>query len=126
MKIQNEQFGEIEYSPENVINFKAGILGFEDFRQFLLLKSDNEFFFWLNSIEKPDLSFPMVGIRMIDESYPEEHEYEAFGIVNLNKDPLKVTVNLKAPVYIDQNEKSGYQRIIDDSKYPIDYKLFVE
>jgi flagellar assembly factor FliW len=126
MKILTEQFGEIEFNEEHLIRFSAGVLGFENLTRYLLIKTDSALFYWLNSVDKPDICFPVVGIRLIDDSFPEEENYEAFGIVNLNKDPLKVTINLKAPVYINQDEKKGFQKVIDDSNFPIDYKLFVE
>lgn len=126
MKIITEQFGEVEFNEEHVIQFNAGVLGFESLTRYLFIKTDDALFYWLNSVDKPDLCFPVVGIRLIDDSFPVVENHEAFGIVNLNRDPLKITINLKAPVYINQDEKRGYQKVIDDSKYPIDYKLFVE
>lgn len=68
----------------------------------------------------------MIGIRVIDEHYPSVENNEAFGIVILNRNPKDVKVNLKAPVYINQDSKSGFQKIIDSDKYPIDYNLFIE
>lgn len=126
MKINTHHFGEIEFTEENVLKFENGLLGFEALKQYLLLKTDNELFYWLNSIDEPDISLPVIGVRLIDENYPEEQENEAFGIVNLNKDPLKITVNMKAPVYINQDKKTGFQKILDNDRFFIDYKLFVE
>ena len=126
MKINTQQFGEIEYLDENIISFNAGVLGFENSKKFLLIKTDDQMFYWLNSVESPDICFPLVGVRILDDKYPGEKDYEAFGIVTLNKDPLKITVNLKAPVYINQNQKSGFQKVIDDDKYPVNYNLFVD
>jgi len=68
----------------------------------------------------------LVGLRIIDDHFPTLEENEAFGIVIMSKNPLDVKVNLKAPVYINQDAKSGFQKIIDSDKYPIDYSLFVE
>ncbi|MFO7445050.1 MAG: flagellar assembly protein FliW [Ignavibacteriaceae bacterium] len=126
MKIVTFQFGEIEFSPDKVINFSSGILGFENLRSFLLIKTEDDLFYWLNSVDKPDIAFPMIGTRVIDEKYPCEEEHEAFAIVTLNSDPLKVTANLKAPVYINQEKKSGFQRVIDTDNYPVNFNLFIE
>ncbi len=126
MKIKTFQFGEVEYSEDKVIIFKSGLFGFEDLRKFLFIKPDEDFFYWLNSIEKPEIAFPMFGMRVIDEVFPQEENAEAFGIVTLNNDPLKITLNMKAPVYINQNDKEGFQKIIDTDKYPVHYNLFAE
>lgn len=126
MKQNNKQFGEIEFAEENILKFRNGLFGFEELKSFLLIKTDNDLFFWLNSIDQPELIFPLVGLRIIDDAYPQSDETEAFGIVTLNKDPYKTTVNLKAPVYINQERNEGYQTIIDQDKYSVKYNLFIE
>ncbi len=124
MKVKTLQFGELEYNEEQVLNFEKGIFGFEELKKFLLIKNDEEIFYWLNSIEQPELAFPLIGIRMIDDEYPQRENYEAFGIVKFDKDPAKITVNLLAPVYINQEDKTGFQTILDNEKYPVEYPLF--
>lgn len=126
MKIKTHQFGEIEFTEEKIINFENGLFGFEFLKKYLFIKPDDSFFYWLNSIENPDIAFPMFGLRAIDDQYPQEDNSEAFGIVTLNSNPLNITLNLKAPVYINQNDKSGFQKIVDTDSYPVNYKLFSE
>jgi flagellar assembly factor FliW len=126
MKLKTEQFGEIEFTEENVINIEKGLFGFEHLTRYLLIKTDNDLFYWLNAIDEPGLAFPMVGINILDDTYPQEEGCEPFGIVTLNQDPLKITVNTKAPLYIDQDKKIGKQKILDRDKYSVNYKLFVE
>ncbi|MBU0472795.1 MAG: flagellar assembly protein FliW [Bacteroidetes bacterium] len=126
MKLKTEQFGEIEYANENVIRIAKGLFGFENLEEYLLIKTDNTLFYWLNSIEEPSVAFPMVGINVLDDTYPQVDGTEPFGIVTLDKDPLKITVNMKAPLYINQDIKTGKQKILDREKYLVNYKLFVE
>ena len=124
MKITTHQFGEIEFGKEHVVNFSSGLIGFENLKDYVLIKTEDDLFYWLNSVEKPEICFPMVGIRVIDETYPMETNFEAFGIVTLNNDPLKITINLKSPVYLNQDEKIGYQKVLSSSKYSVNYNLF--
>ncbi len=126
MKLQNKQFGEVEFSEENIIKFQNGLLGFEELNDFLLIKTENDLFFWLSSIDQPELVFPLIGLRLVDDSYPQTENNEAFGIVTLNNKFEETTVNLKAPVYINQDDKVGYQTIIDKEQYSVKYKLFTE
>ena len=126
MKIQTSHFGELEYGEDRIIRFTNGILGFEELKEYLLLKSDDELFYWLTSIEKPEIVFPLIAIRLIDSEYIEKPDNEAFGIVKLDPDPSNITVNLKAPVYINQESKEGVQTILDEEKYPISYNLFTK
>lgn len=124
MKVTSYQFGEIEYTQEHLINFSSGLFGFENLRNYLLIKIEEEIFFWLTSVEKPEIIFPLIGIRVIDDKYPEVIKHEAFGIVTLNSDLSKVTVNLKSPVYINETTKTGFQKILDSDKYKVEYNLF--
>lgn len=126
MKLKTDQFGEIEFSEDLILNFEEGLYGFEYLKKYLLIKTDDDVFYWLTSVDRPEICFPLIGTRIIDEDFPEVENHEAFAIVTLNKDPLKITANLKAPVYINQETKTGFQKIIDTDKYPISYKLFVE
>ncbi len=126
MKINTRQFGEIDFNPEIMINFNSGIFGFENLKNYLLIKAEDDFFYWLNSVEEPEIAFPMIGVRVIDDKYPLENDNEAFGIVTMNPDILKISINLKAPVYINQTNKTGFQKILDTEKYPVNYNLFKE
>ncbi len=126
MKIQTKQFGELEFNEDKIIKFESGLIGFEELKDYLLLKEDDDIFFWLNSIDEPEIAFPLIGTSLLDDNYPSENTNEAFAVVTLNSDPRKITVNLKAPVYIDQEEKVGHQKILDTDKYSVDYNLFVD
>lgn len=126
MKISTYQFGEIEFTEDKIIKFENGLFGFEPLKKFLLLKKNDEIFYWLNSVDRPEICFPVVGIRIIDDAFPAVFEHEAFGIVTMNKNPLDITVNLKAPVYINQERKTGFQKILDSEKFQINYNLFIE
>lgn len=126
MKITTYQFGDIEFDENSIINFEKGLFGFENLTKFILLHTDENVFFWFNSIDEPEITFPMVNLRMIDDSYPVNDSLEVFGMATLNPDPLKITLNMKAPVYINQNDKTGYQTILDKDNFKIDYNLFVE
>jgi flagellar assembly factor FliW len=127
MQLQTKQIGSINYNESEVINFTSGLFGFEEYKKYLLIKTEDEdFFLWLNSVDKPELAFPVIPLKMIDDQYPEVGNSDIFGLVTLKKDPLKITVNMKAPIYIDQNNKSGIQKILDNDKFSLNFKLFVE
>jgi flagellar assembly factor FliW len=70
MKLNTYQFGEIEYTEDFVISFAEGLFGFENLHKYLFIKTDEELFYWLNSIEQPEIAFPLIGLRIIDEKFP--------------------------------------------------------
>lgn len=126
MKIVTRQFGEVEFDKKLIINFKDGILGFEQLNRFILLTQENNFFFWLTSIDEPEIVFPLIPVKVLQEDYPEIEGFQSFAIVKLNKEIAKITANLKAPVYINQETNQAMQKIIDDDRFPIDYQVFIE
>ncbi len=126
MKLKTDQFGEVEFQEEKIIFFENGILGFEELNRFLLISEDDGIFYWLTSIDQPEIVFPLFPINLLKDDYKQVENYEPFGIVKLDKDPEKITINLKAPIYINHNDKTGYQKIIDSDKLPVDYQLFVK
>jgi len=125
MKIQNKQFGEIEYNEDSVLKFKEGILGFEELRNFILITEKDSFFSWLTSVDQPEIIFPLFPIELLQEELNKESNFEPYGIVKLDKQPENITINLKAPVYIDHSEKLGFQKISESEELPLDYPLFV-
>lgn len=126
MKINTYQFGEIEFDESMIMQFDDGIIGFENLKKYVLVSQEDGLFYWLTSVNEPEIVFPLFPVRLILNDYAEVENFEAFGIVRLDKDPANVTINLKAPVFLNQEGKVGYQKIFDNDKYPIDYHLFVE
>ncbi len=126
MKIVTKQYGVLEFNEDIVIEFKDGIFGFEEYHKYILITEEDGLFYWLTNVEEPEIMFPLFAIRMLEDNYPQQEGYEAFGIVRMDKNPANITINMKAPVYISQNEKAGFQKILENEKYLIDYKLFVE
>lgn len=126
MKLQTNQFGEIEFEESIILEFESGILGFDEHKKFIVISEEDGIFYWLTSVDEPELVFPLFPMKVIAENYPDVKDYEVFGIVRMQKNPSDITLNMKAPIYLNQNLKKGFQRIIDNDEFPIDYKLFIE
>jgi flagellar assembly factor FliW len=126
MKLVTDQFGEVEFEENIIIKFDDGIFGFEELKNFLVINEKEGLFYWLTSVEKPEIVFPLFPVALLNESFETKEDWQPFGIVKLDKHPENITVNLKAPVYINHDIKKGYQKIIDTEKYPVDYPLFVK
>ncbi len=125
MIIKNEQFGEIKFDENSIIEFPEGLFGFENLKKFLLIQEEEGLFVWLTSIDEPEIIFPIFSINLLQADYETPEDYEPYGIVKLDKEPEKVTINLKAPVFIHKKDRKGYQKLLDNDIYPINYQLFV-
>lgn len=126
MKIKNNQFGEIEFDKNSIIKFENGLFGFEELKEFVLINPKEDLFQWLCSVDEPEIIFPLFQLNLIDKDYPTEKDSEAYGVVTLNSEPTKISINLKAPVYLNAVKKAGKQVILDSTKYPVKHLLFVE
>jgi flagellar assembly factor FliW len=124
MKINTNQFGELEFDENKIINFKEGLIGFENLKNFILLNPQDGLFLWLTSVDEPEIVFPLFPIKALYDDFPNSVGFETFGIVKLDKNIGNITINLLSPVYISEQMKSGYQFILDDDRYSITYKLF--
>ncbi|MEE2718305.1 MAG: flagellar assembly protein FliW, partial [Planctomycetota bacterium] len=58
MNVQTTRFGTVEVDDDRVLEFASGLLGFSSYTRFVLLQPDEDgVFFWLQSVEAPELAF---------------------------------------------------------------------
>ncbi len=136
MLLKTRLFGEIQVNDEEVIYFTKPILGFDDCRQYLLLENESTFpTFWLQSINDPNLAFPVVSPFSVDENYSINLQALDLKDIRLKSidDALVLTLmvvpqtitsirtNLRAPIIYNPEKKVAKQLILYDEKYPIHY-----
>ncbi len=122
-------------SEPGVIQFPAGIPGFETCRRFVLQAPEElQPLTCLRSLDAPHASFLTVDPQLADRGYDltlREFERARLGA---GEEPLLwlaiVTIkdgtalaNLRAPVVINPARMIGCQFIRDDHDYPVDYPL---
>lgn len=142
MQLKTVNFGEIEINEEDVIIFPEGIPGFEDSKKYVLIgnESNEAVFFWLQSVDIPELCFVVTDPFMVYDGYGVDVEDEDVELLELT-DPKKVLtltivvipenineirVNLKAPIIINMEKKLGKQIIQKNDDLPIRYYLSKE
>jgi flagellar assembly factor FliW len=136
MLLKTRLFGEIKVKDEEVINFTKPILGFDDCRQYLLMETESVFpTFWLQSINDPNLAFPVISPFSVDENYSIDLEALDLDDIRLKSidDALVLTLmvvpqtissirtNLRAPIIYNPEKKIAKQLILYDEKYPIHF-----
>lgn len=118
-----------------VIEFPAGIPGFEMCRRFMLVAPPELApLSCLRALDPPEASFLVVDPRLLDPKYDlalREFERMRLGagsepllwlaIVTVDQDGA--TVNLRAPVVINPRRMLGCQFIRDDHDYPVHFPL---
>lgn len=140
MKIDTSNFGVLEIDPSKIIQFKEGIPGFEDEKEFtIILNEDPENpFHYLQSINSGDLSFVIINpfevfpeyefeiSEIVKEKLHIENEKQVcvYTIVTVPENIEKITSNLQAPIVINLETKRGKQVILDDSRYTTKHFVF--
>jgi len=134
MILNTKNFGEVEVSEQDILNFEYGIPGFENMTKFVILgktDDDDSPFFWLQSIDNGNLAFVIMNPRDLVPDYEAEIDlYTAgilgitdandaliYSIVTVPEDITKISINLKAPVIINAKNNKGYQVILENEKY---------
>lgn len=141
MELKTKYHGVRFYKTEDVITFNKGIPGLENLKKYIIFPAEeNKLFYVLQSIEDISIGLVLVSPFNIVKNYEfdlEEDIVSELGIesekdvlvlntVTLNSEIENITVNLKAPLVINIKRKVGKQIILDNSSYPIKYRLFKE
>ena len=142
MRIQTKFFGVIDIKEDKIITFEKGLLGFEDFKKYTILydieEGKNSVISWLQSVEEPSLALPIINPLVVRADYNPiindellvelgnltEENLSLFLVMTVPKDIQKMTVNLKAPLIINSDEKKGMQMIVENQDYKVKYFIY--
>lgn len=138
MRLETTRFGVLEVDEETILTFTQPIIGFQEFRRFVLLPGpDDDTIVWLQSTDSGELAFILMDPRHVVPDYTvklRDHELaelaassvddlEVYTLVVVPQDPAEARTNLKAPILINRKHRLGKQTILDKSDYPVKYFL---
>lgn len=131
--VNTKAYGQIEVDDRQQIHFPSGILGFEQFRDFVLLDAAQPPFLWLQSMEVREIAFVLISPQVFRDDYTldimdsdlkeigieskEDEELIVFAIVTIPEDQNEMTANLQGPVIINRRDKIGKQSISTNNKW---------
>ena len=132
MKAKTRLFGEIDIEEDKIIHLENGMIGFPDMQNFALIfdeeKGDKAKIMWLQSMDEPEMAFPVMRPELVMPEYNPTVNDEVleplgtmtdeniFVVVTLTAvaDVKKNSVNLKAPIIINTETRKGCQIIVED------------
>ncbi len=141
MKAATRLFGEIEIDESKIITFEDGIIGFPDMKKFTLIfdeeKEGRPSISWLQSMDEPEIAFPVMDPLFVCETYNLSVEEELLkNLGTIKEDNLYVlvtvtvpqnikelAVNLKAPIVINTDTRKASQIIVEDD-LPVRYRIY--
>lgn len=141
MLINTTRFGDLEIDTNDIIEFKDGIMGFEEYKRYTLFSTDDDSFFkWMQSCDEPSLAFilikpdefyPNYGLNISDDDavklkITDTKMLEIYAIVVIPDDPTKMTANLQGPIVINWICKQGKQIISLDPKHKLRHYILEE
>lgn len=140
MNIVTKLFGEVGVDVNKVITFKTGLIGFEEYKQFMIIHDADEEetkILWLQSIDEPELALPVINPLLIKQDYNPvvedelfrnigEPEEEMLVLVTLTvpADITRISTNLKAPIIINPITLKGCQIIVENEEYQVRYPIY--
>ncbi len=138
MVVKSTRFGDVAVPVNSPIEFPEGLIGFPTMRRYVMLEHKHPFS-WLQSLDDPALAFVIVDGMQFGESYDakppygdptiqlkEGDEYAILVIVTVRSDPTMTTANLKAPVFVNIQNRRGIQIIYDDPRYSTRFPLWAK
>jgi len=136
MNVHTTRFGVVEVDEDRIITFPAGLLGFSSFKRFALLQPDDEgVFFWLQSVEAPELAFvvtdPSLWLKDYEATIRREQMEElslarlddAQVFVIVNKYDCSLTSNLQGPLVINVQNRQAMQLVLADKRWTTRHEI---
>lgn len=136
MNVQTTRFGTVDVDAGRIMTFRAGLLGFASFTRFALLQPDEEgVFFWLQSVDAPELAFVVTDpsqwvndyqatIRreqMEELSLQRLEDAQVFVIVNRYEQAL--TANLQGPLVVNVQNREGMQLVLAEKRWTTRHEI---
>jgi flagellar assembly factor FliW len=130
MEIESTRFGRLNVDDERVINFPKGLLGFPNHTRFALIQTGEEnYFFWLQSVDEPNLAFVVTDPSIFFKDYevPIREETQAdLELANIdhaqvfvicNKVDEWLTGNLLGPIVVNAQNRQAQQVVLTEKKW---------
>jgi len=140
MQVNTKPYGTIEVDERQKIHFPFGILGFEQLKWYVLLDASQAPFYWLQSLDDPEVAFVLIDplvfrrdyILEVSEEELQEIEIEdkedmlVFAIVTIPENQELMSANLQGPVVINRKAKTGRQAITLNPNWKVKHFILEE
>jgi len=140
MQVHTKAYGKIEVDERQRIDFPYGILGFENFHNFILLDAQQQPFYWLQSLDVAEIAFVLIEPTIFRPDYtpdvPQEELHDidiekkedmlVLTIVTIPENYQDMTANLQGPILINREKRIGRQSISQNQNWKIRHKILDE
>ncbi|WP_164821356.1 flagellar assembly protein FliW [Paenibacillus koleovorans] len=136
--VATRDFGQLELDEARIVEFPEGLPGFEGSQRFVLIQPNADTpLSVLQSVEQPDVAFVVtnpfffyqeyefqLSDKMVQElEVQSEQDVSVWVIVRLTEDLAEATMNLLAPIVVNEPKRLAKQMILHRSEYNTKHKL---
>jgi flagellar assembly factor FliW len=130
MEIETTRFGTISVDDERIMSLPHGLLGFPSHTRFALIQTGQEnYFFWLQAVEDPNLAFVVTDPSIFFKDYDVPIREETAAELKLtdpnflqvfvicNKVDEWLTGNLLGPIVVNAENRVATQIVLTEKKW---------
>lgn len=129
ISFETSRFGRLEVSKDKIINFPSGLMGFSEYKRYILMDYKDTSLKWLQAVDAPHVAFIVIQpfeffpdySVSIEDSIKDlleiEHEDDVLVLTILRVEGERVTVNLQGPLVMNSLNKKGMQIVNDDPRF---------
>ncbi len=141
MIIKTGRFGQLTIGDDEKIVIPQGIFGFPEYTRFALVDpGDETLILWLQSLENPEIAFPVLEPKLFRTDYSVRlsaaelrelkldnvNQSAVFSILTIPEDITQMTANIKAPIVVNLKEQIAKQVVLQENEYSIKQPMFKE
>lgn len=139
MQLNTKYFGTISCEKEDALRFPAGLIGFEEEKEFYLLpfEGSGNNLLCFQSAKTPALAFVAMNPFSLDPAYApeltapelkqmgvERSQELAFYVLCVVKNPVgDSTLNFRCPIAVNEDTRTAMQVILDSEGYHMHHRL---
>lgn len=137
MELVTKYFSNMTYEDNDVILFKNGLFGFENYKRFILIRfeNNNNSLVCLQSIDAANIAFVMINpyhfindynvslseTDISDLQLNDSNNLTVYNICVLQETIPQSTTNLRCPVIVNTETRLAKQIILENMEYPFKY-----
>ncbi|MBF0455030.1 MAG: flagellar assembly protein FliW [Magnetococcales bacterium] len=130
MEVQDTRFGTLKVNEEEIITLNGGLMGFPMSSRYIMFPySEDSSFFWLQSIDEPEIAFIVINpfdffndlvFEVADSDaasigLERGEDVEIFTLVTIpDGTPEEMRTNLAGPVVVNVNNRQGRQILVKE------------
>jgi len=138
MLIHTVNFGDLEVPEDKILTFKEGLPGFPQIHRFVVLELlEIKPFQYLQALDDPPITLFVINPFMVVPTYEfrlsetdmadvnskNSAELAVYAVATIPENPNDATINLMAPIVINEHERCGKQVILHESQYSVKHPL---